>query len=310
MADSERNRRSVVVGAQRSIVVDEAVPECGSGQVLIRVLVSGVCASELGEWTSGPSGDRLYLGHEPVGTVAAVGPAVEGVSVGDRVTGRVEPAFGDYAVADLVDVVQVPTGLAPVAGLGEPIGCVVEALRRTPSVAGRPVAVVGLGFMGLVLLQLLRAEGADKVLALDPRPDAREHALAHGADRAADPTDIDEESAYPTVFEVSGSQPGLDLASRLVAEHGTLSIVGYHRGRRTVDMEAWNDKALDVVNGHVRDRDRLRESTERGLAMAASGRVDIAALVTHRFPLDRVDDAFAALAEKPPGFVKAVIDLV
>jgi threonine dehydrogenase-like Zn-dependent dehydrogenase len=111
------------------------------------------------------------------------------------------------------------------------------------------------------------------------------------------------------VFEVTGAAAGLDLATALTRAHGTLDIVGYHQGRRSVDLQAWNWKALDVVNGHVRDRRRLADSIRRGLAVVASGRVDYAALITHRYPLDAVDQAFTDLQAKPAGFVKAVVVL-
>jgi threonine dehydrogenase-like Zn-dependent dehydrogenase len=62
-----------------------------------------------------------------------------------------------------------------------------------------------------------------------------------------------------------------------------------------------------VVNGHVRDRELLRRSIERGLKLLSAGRVSLASLVTHRLPLSQVDDGFAALRDKPEGFLKAVI---
>ena len=72
-------------------------------------------------------------------------------------------------------------------------------------------------------------------------------------------------------------------------------------------MQAWNWKAIDVVNAHVRDRDLLRESTRSAMAMIAAGRIDLEPLVTHTYPLERIDQAFEALRSKPPGFIKAVI---
>ena len=74
-------------------------------------------------------------------------------------------------------------------------------------------------------------------------------------------------------------------------------------------MQAWNWKALDVVNGHVRDPLRLADSIRRGLDVLASGRIDYAALLTHRYPLAAIDQAYADLRAKPPGFVKAVVQL-
>jgi threonine dehydrogenase-like Zn-dependent dehydrogenase len=311
------NRLSELTAPRTSDVVVGPALDCGPGQVVMRVLLNGVCASELPVWAAGPAPQSaVTLGHEPVGEVVEVGPGVESVSVGDLATGRVENSFSDYAVAASRDLVAVPAGLTPQAALGEPLGCVVETLRRRPVDVGDRVAVVGAGFMGLCLLQLLRHTPTSEVVAIDPRADARSHALEHGAGSAIDPADvaasIDErpQAQFDLVVEASGTQPGLDLSSRLVRSHGTLAIMGYHQAPRVVDVGLWNWRAIDVFNAHVRDRDRLRNNTARGLAMAAAGRIDPGALVTHRYPLEEIDRAFTALADKEPGFIKAVIEIV
>jgi threonine dehydrogenase-like Zn-dependent dehydrogenase len=72
-------------------------------------------------------------------------------------------------------------------------------------------------------------------------------------------------------------------------------------------MQAWNWKALDVVNGHVRDQQQLTDSIRRGLDIAASGRIDYASPFTHCYPLRDIDQAYADLRAKPNGFVKALI---
>ena len=110
------------------------------------------------------------------------------------------------------------------------------------------------------------------------------------------------------VVEASGSQKGLTLAGELVRQHGYLSILGYHQGPgRDVDMQLWNYKAFEVLNAHERRADYRMDCMRRGLALAAAGRIDLASLVTHTFPLDRLDEAFRSLAEKPAGFIKSVI---
>jgi 2-desacetyl-2-hydroxyethyl bacteriochlorophyllide A dehydrogenase len=302
-------RQSVLTGPRTSALRSVELRPPGYGEVMLKVLVSGVCASEVADWAAGPGGQPVVLGHEPVGEVVAVGPDVTAFAAGDLVTGRVDASFADHAVGDVRDLVLVPAGLEPVEALGEPLGCVVEALRRTRMDTGDRVAVVGTGFMGLVLLQLLRHAGTRQVVAIDPRPDAREQALVHGADAALAPGEAApaDDGEFDVVVEASGTAPGLDLATTLVRPHGVLSIMGYHQGPRTVDLQAWNWKAIDVVNAHVRDRDRLRESVHRGLGLVAAGRIDVGALVSHRFALDQVDAAFDALVAKEPGFVKAAL---
>lgn len=94
----------------------------------------------------------------------------------------------------------------------------------------------------------------------------------------------------------------------MAAEAPISSIVGYHQGGpRTVDMKMWNWKAIDVVNAHVRRRDVLMDAMRAGLDLEAKGLIDLGSLVTHRYGLSGVDQAYGDLASKPEGLIKAVI---
>ena len=115
---------------------------------------------------------------------------------------------------------------------------------------------------------------------------------------------------FDVVVEASGTQAGLSLAGELVRTNGVLSILGFHQnGARSIDMEMWNWKAIDVVNAHVRRPAVLVDATQVGLALMSAGRLTFAPLVTHRFDLVELDDAFRMLRDKPPGFIKAVISI-
>lgn len=310
-------RASRLIGPRRSELVSVPDPVPDHGDVLVRIEVSGVCASELHRWIEGPAGEPVGLGHEGVGEVIAVGAGVDRWRPGDRVTGLMSPTCAETVLARADRLLPVPAGLVAGAVLGEPLACLVNAIRRTRVELGDRVAIVGLGYMGLGMLELVRLRGTSRVLAIDVRAEAREHALAHGADEArapdgVDPADLagraDPERGFDVVVEASGTQAGLDLSGRLVRQHGILSIVGYHQGpARSVDMEAWNFKAIDVVNAHVRrDADRMA-SMAAALSMVAAGALDLGRLVTHRYPLADLDRAFADLEAKPAGFVKAVV---
>jgi threonine dehydrogenase-like Zn-dependent dehydrogenase len=279
-----------------------------------------VCASELHPWKDGAPPYPRRFGHEPVGVVEAVGPGVERIAAGDRVTGLFTGAFGDVALAHEAILQPVPAGLPDERALGEPLACLVNAARRTPVELADRVALIGLGYMGLGLLQLLKLRGPSRIVAIDVREEARQHALDLGADEALHPGEVpdaylltqfgdwDSDRGFDVVVEASGTQPGLTLAGKMVRAHGLLSILGYHQGGdRAVDMQMWNWKAIDVVNAHVRRRQDLLESMRIGLELEAKGLIDLGALVTHRFGLDEVDAAFTALRDKPDGFIKAVI---
>lgn len=284
-----------------------------AGHVQVKVTHVGICASDLSEWRTGPGADQapLRLGHEPVGVVHAVGDGVTGLHRGQTVTGRFVPSFADYVIADATDVVTVPDAVDPAVALGEPLGCVVEGYRRAAPAVGARTAVVGLGFMGLVMTQLLVRSPTAAVWAVDLREDALAAAAGCGATRVFQPGDAElGVSAVDLVVEATGTQAGLDLATSLVAEHGTLAILGYHQApSREIDLQTWNWKALDVVNAHVRDRRRLTDATRAGLRLLAAGRLDLRPLVSHHYPLERIDAAYRALEHKPPGFVKAVVTL-
>jgi threonine dehydrogenase-like Zn-dependent dehydrogenase len=145
--------------------VDETpTPDPGPGQVLVRVLACGVCASELELWAGGRPHYPHRLGHEPMGSGAAVGAGVERLRQGDRVTGLVTAAHADHCLAAETDLLPVPDGVAEEAALGEPLACLGNAQRRTPVELADRVAVVGLGYMGLGMLQLLKLRGPSRIV--------------------------------------------------------------------------------------------------------------------------------------------------
>jgi threonine dehydrogenase-like Zn-dependent dehydrogenase len=85
-------------------------------------------------------------------------------------------------------------------------------------------------------------------------------------------------------------------------------IAGYHQGEaRRIPLGEWNWKGFRVVNGHVRDVTTILWGMRVGMRLLTSGRVSMEGLVTHRFPLEEIDDAFRTAHEKPEGFVKATV---
>src|SRR5690606_30719153 len=124
----------------------------------------------------------------------------------------------------------------------------------------------GVGFLGLLLVQLATRAGA-QVVALTRRQYPLDLARAMGA-RECLPTlmpDTARDEAlrltgwrgYERVVEAGGTQETLDLASALVAEHGRLVIAGYHQdGLRQVNLQQWNWRGIDVINAHERTRAR------------------------------------------------------
>lgn len=305
-----------------SEVVRSDEPAVGKGDVLVKVQLCGVCASELYPWLGDNQPYPRKLGHEVAGVVEAVGEDVRTFRPGMRVTGLFYQGFAEYVVAPEKYVVEVPAGLTWSDTMGEPLGCVVSAARRTHVEPGDTVAIIGLGFMGLLMLQLLSQKAPSRLIAIDIREEALQNACRFGASETYQPKEVPEkmllnewkhrheDRGVDVVVEASGSQAGLTLAGNMMRQHGVLSILGYHQGgTRSIDMALWNWKALGVINAHERRDWFLLDCIKRGLALTAVDKLRIAPLVSHQYSLDEVDQAFHALHLKPSTFLKAVVTL-
>jgi len=311
---------SQLIGPRTSAVVDAEDPVPGDDQVLVEVLACGVCTSDLGPWLAHEqTAPPVRLGHEVVGRVVATGRDAGRWSSGDLVTGLGGEGFATLAAMDADALLPVPVGIEPAHAIGEPVADLEEALSRTGIRAGDRVAVAGLGFMGLGLIQLAKRHAPGLLVGVDPNPARRQRALALGADLVFAPDELPEEYRAGTgkaaearldiVLEATGTTAGLKTAGSLVRPFGTLCVVGYHHtGDAMLDMDLWY-KAVTVVNGFCPDRRRLMVAMREAMDLIAQRRFSYAPLVTHRFGLDDVDDAFRTMHESGPDFVKGVLVL-
>lgn len=300
-------RYAQVVAPGRSEIVEVADTPPGPGEVRVRTLASGICSSEESAWAR-HQGPPTRLGHELTGVVDALGPGVYGWSPGDRVTGFASPAFADAVHVPAAALLPVPENVPDAAALGEPLACVVEALSRCPLVPGQRVAVVGLGFMGLIAVQVAAGHGPAQLVGVDPLPHVRDLALTLGADEVCTPEEAAGlASGFDVVVEFTGKAAGLKLAGDLVTRHGTLCVAGYHHdGPRELDIELWY-RGVTIVNGFSGERRRTMAALREGLRLMADRRLTLEPLVTHTVSLDEVDRGFAHFADRPPGFVKCVV---
>jgi threonine dehydrogenase-like Zn-dependent dehydrogenase len=109
-------------------------------------------------------------------------------------------------------------------------------------------------------------------------------------------------------FECTGTQPALTACGETTRMSGTIAIVGFHQGAaRQLPLAHWNWMAFSIVNAHVRDVEVIMRGMDVGMRLVSSGVLSMDDLVTHRFALEEIDDAFATLRAKPDGFCKAVI---
>ena len=314
-------RAAVIAEPRRAQVREVANPEPGAGQVLVRLEGCGVCASNIPPWEGKPWFNYPMapgaLGHESWGRVEAVGDAVKEFAPGDRVAMISNNAYAEYDVADVASVVKLPQSLDGEAFPAEPLGCAMNIFKRAAIQKDDTVAIVGIGFLGALLTQLATAAGA-RVIAITRREFALKFARNAGAAHTITMDDhhrIIEEVKQLTgsrfcdvVIEAVGKQWPLDLSAELTRERGRLVIAGYHQdGPRQVNMQLWNWRGLDVINAHERDPAIYLEGMRQAVRAVESGTINPRPLYTHEFALEQLGDALNMSAERPDGFMKALI---
>jgi threonine dehydrogenase-like Zn-dependent dehydrogenase len=311
-------RLAVLNAPQQIDVVDEPVREPAADEVLLRIASCGVCASELDMWQGKADIDYpRFPGHEVSGTVERVGAHVEGCSPGDPVAAWVtERGFAEYVPVRAEYC--FPAGAVPLdLALAEPLACALNAVELAAPALGDDVVVIGAGFMGNLVQKLVQLKGPRHVIVADTRPDALERAARLGATLTVD---VRSESIVDVVreatggagadvsFEVTGAQGALLSLGDVTRMSGKVAIVGYHQGgTRELPLAAWNWMAFQIVNAHFRDIDTIMGGMRAGMRLLTSGRLALGDLVTHRFALEDVNEAFAVAVEKPIGFVKATV---
>ncbi len=278
------------------------MPEPAAGQVLVKVLGCGICGSDLNAWRGVP-GIAYPLppglpGHEVFGQVAGTDR---------RVTGLLSAGFAEYAVADLNRIVDVPDGEDGL--LGEPLACAAGIAYRAHIRGDHSAAVVGFGYLAALTMKLLHPR-PHRWIALSRRSSARQLALELGAEAAYDYGSVPPAlwDSFDVVIEAAGVQQTLDCATWLVRPGGRLVIAGYHAdGPRTVNMQTWNWKGIDVINAHERNPEVSLRNLRMGLREARERQLRLEGLVTHHWPLDHAAEALAAADNHPEDYVKGVI---
>jgi threonine dehydrogenase-like Zn-dependent dehydrogenase len=303
--------------------VPEPVP--GPGEVLVAVHTAGICGSDV-HATQGlfPVTPPRVLGHEYSGRVVAVGPGVS-----PRLRGRpvaCEPNYGcgdcpacregrdsqcvrcvrvggfaERVVLPRRSVHPLPPGLEPAtAALAEPAACCLAGLETFRMPPEATVVVLGGGLMGLLTLALARARGARAAVLSDPLPSRRALAERLGADLTVDPTREDLAAAVARLTGGRGADVACEAvgkpelvaeAVRLVRPRGIVQLVGVNPpgSRLAADLFDFHFRELTLLGAYGR-------GTAFRRALAWLARAPVGELITARFPLARIADAFAHAA--------------
>lgn len=308
----------------------------GPGEVLIDVAASGVCGSDLHQWLGRWERPEFIPGHEVSGTVAEIGSAVRGLSPGDRVT--VEPfifcgrcryclagryfhcremafltlhdhgGFAHRILAPDYAVYRLPAALSlDTAALCEPCAVGVHAARIAGVCADDQVLVIGAGAIGLMALAAAKHCGARSVAILCRHPHQARAAEDLGADFILTP-DQDLPAAvsghFPdgpdVVLEAVGSSGrGLPLALELAGKLARIALMGGNtEPLDNLDLSPVIMKELVIYGSGCYSQVGLRRDFEVALQILAAHPDVFRGLITHRFPLSRVQQAFETAYDK------------
>jgi 2-desacetyl-2-hydroxyethyl bacteriochlorophyllide A dehydrogenase len=320
--------RHVVIYPGKIAVETADVPAPGPHEVLVRTVAAGVCGSDL----HAAHGRHPFValpyrpGHEVVGVVEATGSAVEDWTPGQRVVvtpylpcgtckmctsgrenlcenlqffgcGYPQGGMADYFTLPADRLFAVPDSLDDLtAALIEPLSTPVHAVRLAGDVAGRSVAVLGTGTIGLFTIAVLRAHGAGKIVSTDPNPAKRARAAALGADvtidaRAQDVVGQVREAlggSADIVFDCVAIQSSMDQAIAIADKGGTVVVVGVPAAAVTVPLPIVQDHQIRIQGSATYLPEDYRESTD----LLSRGAVKSADFVTATRPLAQVAEAF------------------
>lgn len=304
-------------------------PPPGPGEVQIDVAYVGICGTDMHVFHGNMDarvGHHRVIGHEMSGTVAAVGEGVTEVAPGDRVVVRPLAHCGEcpacaegythichrlkflgldtdgalqekwnvpaYTVHRLTAEMSLET-----AAMIEPLAVAVHDVRRARLKAGETALVIGGGPIGMLIAMVAQAEGA-KVILSEINANRLRMAAGMGftglnpreVDVAAEVTEITGGKGADVVFEVSGTQPGVDLMTAAAATRGRICMVAIHATKPQVDLFRFFWRELEMVGARVYEA----ADYDRAIEMIAEG-LPVERLITDRHPLVSVQAAFEAL---------------
>lgn len=303
-------------------------------EVAVRVAYCGICGTDMhvfhGNMDARVGFERI-IGHEMSGTVAAVGSAVSGFSPGDTVVVRPLAACGDCPACEaghnhichnldflgldtngaMQQVWNVPAHTLHTlpadmnlkdAALVEPLAVACHDVRMSALQAGETALVIGGGPIGALVAMVAREQGAN-VIVSEVNPSRIEIARSLGFD-TVNPTELDlqaevnartDNKGADVVFEVSGSQPGVDAMTACAATRARLVMVAIHAQKPEVDLFQFFWRELQLIGVRVYEPDDYADA----IRLLAAGKIDTGKMITDVQPLSDIQAAFESLDGNP-----------
>jgi L-iditol 2-dehydrogenase len=333
------NRAAVLHGIHDLRIEDLPLPQPDPHQVLVEISAVGICGSDVHYYEHGRIGDfvveaPMILGHESGGTVIALGSAVGNLTLGQRValepgvpcrrceqcragrynlcpdvqffaTPPVDGSLAERVVIDADFAFAVPDSLSDAgAALIEPLSVGIWACRKAGVTAGSRVLVTGAGPIGVLAGLVARASGAAHVAVTDINAARLAQALELGLDQAvpagADLADV----GADVLLECTGVEAVAGAGITALRPAGIAVLIGMGaNAQMTLPTQAIQNRELTVTGTF-----RYANTYPAAIALAASGRIDLDALVGARVPLDRTEEALL-MGRTDPTVLKTVVEV-
>lgn len=341
----EKFPMGMVISPRQVVFVEKELRELDADEVLIGVRAASICGSDLHVYNGKHPSAALpsAIGHELAGDILQVGSDVSTIKIGARVT--VEPvvtcgechfcqrgayhlcinisfqyrvgqgSFAPYFIARERWVHRLPDNLSDQEGaLIEPLAVAVHAVRQADIRPGHSVAIFGSGAIGLLTLQVARAAGAGPIFVTGINEFQLRMAQRLGATKTFDNrqgnpvTNIRELSAglgVDRAFEVVGLEKTLTQTVESLRKGGKAVVLGiFEEPQVTLPANIFVHREITVAGSQGYNWD-----FQTAMELAASGRVDLQALITHQLPLLHLAQAFDLIYTPPQETMKVVLTL-
>lgn len=311
-------------------VVELPYPECGDDEAIVRNVLTGICGSDIFAFTRHGPESRIWIdeefGHEAISEVVELGKSVTGLKVGDRVFVNQDKAFRDprrvSATGGFSNYLRIPQcevgySLLPIdndlplraAVLFEPFVIGTRGVKGLRPQQGDGAIVFGAGIIGITSAVMLDWYGCEKVMIVDFSEYRLENARRLGFETCNPSKEDLKEKAFAT-FGSRRGYPAEKCGARLFVDcvgvpsiiadfamlappQAEISIVGVHKAPATLNF---TEVAFNNWHIHGCGSGATEDLLPDILEMMRSGKYDLASLVTHEFPVDRIEDAIRLAA--------------
>ena len=296
-------------------LIEVVVGDPGENEVQVQGGACGICSWDI---VTAKLGKRMNPmappGHEGVGYVTKVGRGVTNLKEGDRVAGGGFATLRNLAANRVYKIPE--SDLADEFWVVEPVSCAVTGLDHCRLRPGDRVALVGTGFMGLLILQGLLHAPLGDLVAVDVIQDRLNLAQKLGAPEIYNAAQLDraelvqslKKREFDVVVDTTGNQAGLDLATDIVKRGGLINLFGWIKGETaTFDPTKWHGGGFTVVNSSPSSQ--LRDPFPPAIRLMHQGIIDLRPLVTHVTPLGQYPSLMDKILHGEKSYVKGVITL-